>query len=506
MSTGQPGDRETAASRAPIDADYPYQPNTKAARSLELKVRSSYSPGLWRWIYRCFITALAAFILVGVVFGFLAYRVASQSWLVADLKRHGCSVRYGNEPVVEDALPAIFRRWFGDNWWSDVSEVSNWTFGFRTDSDSADDLNTICNKCAALPKLKSFTTNNRYFLFRQIKTWPQLNRLEKVSATTKELSSEDLAVIAQMRGLKEIYLRNTEFNANVYQHLSLLPKLETLNVSSVTFSSAPSNPARANGFKRLKRLEIFDSPSLIDEAVIALGPVLALEELVSNKTPLRDPALEHLCAGGKLRLVIMNESKITDAGLRLLRNNPQPLALHIAGAPVTDEGLGALAGKKFESLVLDNTAITDDGLLKLGSLHGLWYLSLDRTKVSGVGLRASIADDRFPLIHLQGAAITHAGLEVLAQLNVEDLCLDETQIDDNDLMLFADNDDLASLRVRHTRITADGVRALYEKRKQRLARARRPENLLIISEFSGIAENYLPESETERINDAFQLP
>jgi hypothetical protein len=59
------------------------------------------------------------------------------------------------------------------------------------------------------------------------------------------------------------------------------------------------------------------------------------------------------------------------------------------------------------------------------------------------------------------------------------------------------------LDVRETKVTADGVRAFYELRKQRLAASRRQEKLLVISAFKGIADQYLPESEAERIADWF---
>src|SRR5438874_2296674 len=104
--------------------DYPYEPHTAAAHAAEKMLRQSYSPFFWRWVQRCFISSAALMIFALGVFGFLAYRVASQSLLVAELERLGCSVRYENEPVVEDAWPEYFRRWFGDHWWSDVHEVS----------------------------------------------------------------------------------------------------------------------------------------------------------------------------------------------------------------------------------------------------------------------------------------------------------------------------------------------------------------------------------------------
>src|SRR5262249_13767598 len=152
----------------PDDQDYPYRPHTAAARAVEVELRRSYSPFFWRWFYRCFVAGTALSLITALTLGILCYRIAFQSSLVADLERRGCSIRYENIPVVEDTLPRFLRDWFGDHWWSDVTEVSHWTFGFRSETSSADDLNAICQACAALPKLKSFTIHNPHFSFRQI--------------------------------------------------------------------------------------------------------------------------------------------------------------------------------------------------------------------------------------------------------------------------------------------------------------------------------------------------
>jgi len=486
--------------------EYPYQPHTTAARATEEALRGSYSPFFWRWFVRCVIAAPVVLILATVVFAFLAYRIASRSWRVAELEQLGCYVRYGNEPLVEDALPAFLRERFGDHWWSDVHEVSQWSFGIRPDNATNDNLKAICQACAGLPRLKSFVTNNPHFSFQQISNWPHLNRLEAVDIKTATLSQDDLAVIAKMSGVKKLSLGGTELDAKANEQLSRLPKLETLCLSRVTFASDPRTTVPVSGFALLKRLEIDDSPLFVDEAIIALGPLPALEEVLTNRTPLGDRALAHLSASGKLHWIIMNQSHITDAGLKLLSKSPEPLVLHIANASVTNDGLGAIAGKQFDSLVLDNTAITDDGLIAMGPLHVRSYLSLDGTKVSGAGLIGLGPDQRVSWIRLEGAGVTPNGIQVLARIDVDSLCLDKTQTNDSDLMLFADNDKIASINVRQTKVTANGVRALYERRKRRLSHDGRHEHLLIVGDFPAIPAEYLPESEAWRIKDAFELP
>src|SRR5262245_51014225 len=186
----------------------------------------------------------------------------------------------------------------------------------------------------------------------------------------------------------------------------------------------------------------------------------------------------------------MNQSWITDSGLKLLATCPGPISLHIADTKVTDDGLRSLVGTKFHSLVLDNTSITDDGLLAVGPLDGLWYLSLDGTKVTGTGLACSDATRQFPQVRLEGAALTCEGLRVLASLNIGELSIAETNVTDDDLMVFADNDAIACLDVKGTKVTREGVRALYESRKGRLVALKRSERLIVVSDYQGVVEQY----------------
>jgi hypothetical protein len=69
-------------------------------------------------------------------------------------------------------------------------------------------------------------------------------------------------------------------------------------------------------------------------------------------------------------------------------------------------------------------------------------------------------------------------------------------------MLFAANDHINLLDVSQTKITANGLIAFYEARKQRLEAARRPESLYVISDFADIAEQYLPDTPAGMSADA----
>jgi hypothetical protein len=433
--------------------------------------------------------------------GVLTYRVATNAWAVRQLEQRHCIVNYWQEPDVEDALPRFLREWFGEHWWSDVRDVSKVDWSRNRDNVSEDDLSAICKACRTFRRLRSFNISSNRFTCAQMRDWPSLSGLEELSVRSTKLSDADMTVISRMSRLKSLKLSDARVTSDGLAQLASLPRLETLGLYPLEFIARSSSTA--NGFQALKRLEIDNSPKADDEAMVAFGPLPALEELVLNLVPVGDRGLEQLLSGGKVYLLILNQSWITDSGLKLVAKCPSPISLHIAGTQVTDDGLRSIAGMKFRSLVLDNTLITDDGLLAIGPLDGLWALSLGRSKVTGGGLACADNTKIFPKVWLEGAAVTRQGLGVLANLNVGELSVAETTVTDDDLMLFADNDATACVNVKGTQVTREGVRALYEARKQRLAALSRAERLIVVSDYPGIVEQYLPESEAERIADHF---
>ncbi|HEY2413124.1 MAG TPA: hypothetical protein VGI40_12820 [Pirellulaceae bacterium] len=340
------------------------------------------------------------------------------------------------------------------------------------------------------------------FSCERMKEWRCLATIEELDIASSKITDADLAVIAKMRRLKNLKLNSGKLSAKGVAELEKLPQLEMLSLTSVEFIG--NAQGGATQLTSLKRLEIENCPQLTDDVVVAMGKLPALEDFVSNRTPLGDRAVGHVIGNGKLHLLIMNQSHVTDAGLGLLSGFPRPISLHIAESQVTDVGLRYIAGLQLESLVLDHTGVTDAGLNAMGPLHGLWYLSLDETKICGTGLACCDPTVRIPSIRLQATPLSREGLRVLATLNVAELSLLNTDINDSDLLLFANNDLIGSLDVRETKVTAAGIKNLYEHRKKRLKTSGQEEILVVVSDFGGIADEYLPESEQYRISDAVE--
>src|SRR5439155_18828300 len=87
-------------------------------------------------------------------------------------------------------------------------------------------------------------------------------------------------------------------------------------------------------------------------------------------------------------ILVLDDTKITDAGLKHLKDLPSLRSLSLSDCvKVTDAGLKEISGlQELESLNLGTTSITDAGLKHLQSLTALRRLDLSSTSVKGPGM------------------------------------------------------------------------------------------------------------------------
>ena len=84
-----------------------------------------------------------------------------------------------------------------------------------------------------------------------------------------------------------------------------------------------------------------------------------------------------------LEFVLINDTKVTDAGLKHLKGLTKLERLYLSDTKVTDAGLMHLTGlTKLKTLSLRNTKVTDAGLEHLKGLTELQTLELNSTEVT----------------------------------------------------------------------------------------------------------------------------
>jgi hypothetical protein len=86
-------------------------------------------------------------------------------------------------------------------------------------------------------------------------------------------------------------------------------------------------------------------------------------------------------------LLDLSESKVSDAGIRELKDATNIHSLKVDGTVITDEGLATIASMtELVELSLSNTRVTDSGLRRLKGLQKLRFLYLTHTPITDEGL------------------------------------------------------------------------------------------------------------------------
>ena len=168
---------------------------------------------------------------------------------------------------------------------------------------------------------------------------------------------------------------------------------------------------------------------------------LHLELLWLGSTSITDAAFEGI---GDLSAtsVMFNDDRIGDATLRRLASLPS-------------------MARVVQSLTLDRTLVTDDGLAPLSAFAKLSYLSLNGCKITDAGLEQLSAVPLLRDLSLQQCPITDEALEVLAKLpRLRSLRLDHTSITDDGLAFLLQSKSLQQVTLEGTRVTRSGVESL----------------------------------------------
>jgi hypothetical protein len=161
------------------------------------------------------------------------------------------------------------------------------------------------------------------------------------------------------------------------------------NVRSVIFDGTQVSDAglvHLAELRGLKELWLGDTP-VTDADLVHLAGLTKLESLYLQETQVSDAGLVHLAGLKGLRELWLKDSLMTDAGLVHLADLKSLEILSLSETRVTDAGLVHLAGLKgLKQLWIDKTQVTDAGLVHLAGLNSLEYLSCFDTQVTNAGV------------------------------------------------------------------------------------------------------------------------
>ncbi len=120
---------------------------------------------------------------------------------------------------------------------------------------------------------------------------------------------------------------------------------------------------------------------------------------------------------GDLGTVIdLNNSKVTDSTLGVVRKFPDLIVLRLNNTQVTDQGILQLDGlSHLKELELDSTRVTDPSLKFLRGFPNLGLLRLTRTAITDEGLTYLKGLSNLAVLDLQGTKITDKGVASLSR-------------------------------------------------------------------------------------------
>jgi hypothetical protein len=110
----------------------------------------------------------------------------------------------------------------------------------------------------------------------------------------------------------------------------------------------------------------------------------------------------------------LNDSKVGDADLALLKSFPNLRELYLGRAKVGNPGMTHLAALgKLQTLSLAYTQVTDEGLKDLAGLKQLESLALTGTKVGDAGLKHLHQMKQLRELYLRGTGVSDMGVAEL---------------------------------------------------------------------------------------------
>jgi Leucine-rich repeat (LRR) protein len=116
----------------------------------------------------------------------------------------------------------------------------------------------------------------------------------------------------------------------------------------------------------------------------------------------------------RVRNVWLNETQVSDEGLKHLSGLTSLQKLWLQNTQISDEGLKHLNSmSNLIWLYLDNTQVSDEGLKSLTSLANLSWLALNDTQISNEGLKHLSDLTNLEILELQNTQVTDEGVKEL---------------------------------------------------------------------------------------------
>jgi serine/threonine protein kinase/Leucine-rich repeat (LRR) protein len=214
----------------------------------------------------------------------------------------------------------------------------------------------------------------------------------------------------------------------------------------------------------LTGVQIRNNEKVTDEGLRNLKDCHTIRAINVSNTPITDAGLAHLKDLKNLELLWASATGITDAGLVHLQNAKQLTELNLAQTNVTDAGLAYFKDcPKLNTLIVYTTGLTDKGFAIFKGSTTISYLQLGNTRITNEGLATFRDNKNLTFLHVTDTKIGDAGISYFKDCTaLKGLVLFNTEVTDAVIPSLREFKNLTELNVQKTKITAPGIAELQK--------------------------------------------
>ena len=231
------------------------------------------------------------------------------------------------------------------------------------------------------------------------------------------VSDEILPTIAKLDHLVTLSLNMSKLDDSALAQVAKFPSLQSLSLSHAAVTDA--GIAYLAGARKLRRLGIFGGAGVTDAGMASLAGLSDLKSLEILGAPkLTALGLKNLGPTlANLETLVVYQTALTDEGMACLDNCRKLKILSLSSAKIGDAGFAHFRNmKSLKTLVVGSTEVTDEGLASLRGLKNLRSLSLGNTRVSDSGLASLEGLVDLENLMLQETKITDEGMDHIRKL------------------------------------------------------------------------------------------
>lgn len=237
---------------------------------------------------------------------------------------------------------------------------------------------------SGLPELATLGLDRTPITDKALVAASGLAKLRWLQISETDVTAEGLRALGNARALRLLDVgRMNSFTPDMMEAIGAIKGLESLSLRNNDLDPLMAG-LEGSGIKRLG----ISNARLSDAGGVSLGALARLTNLTVLNTQIGDATIAAVAGLPDLELIQATGTAITDTSGPDLARLAKLKTLWIGQTKVGDGLLPHLAGLPLESLALDETAVTDAGLKALEKITTLKNLSITKTAVTDAGAGA----------------------------------------------------------------------------------------------------------------------